>query len=86
MGKFIFYMKRNFFPIDSFELYHTGIIQGLIYGMCAIPCKSTLWDCERFERFVMFPVDSTDELCEKCMELINLKYPGLCHYEKIEES
>ena len=82
MGRFIIYMKRNWFPSEMFELYSIGIIQGLIYGMCAVPCKTTLWDCERFNDFVMFPVDCTEEHCKETYELIESIYPGLCHYEK----
>lgn len=86
MENFIIYMRGNFFPNESFELYVIGIIQGLLYGMCAIPCETTLWDCERFNDFIAFPVDCTDEHCKKFMGIIEQKYPGLCHYKKIERS
>ena len=86
MERFRIFMERGFFPNEAFELYTIGIIQGLVYGMCAVPCGTTLWDCERFDKFVMFPVDCTADDCEKLMEVINRMHPGICYYDKQEES
>ena len=77
------YMKRNYFPNESFELYTIGIIQGLLYGMCPIPCNTTMWDCERFNNFVLFPVECTSERCEEFLKIVDLKYPGLCHIDEV---
>ena len=80
---FRIFMKRNYFPNESFELYVIGIIQGLLYGMCSIPCNTTMWDCERFNNFVMFPVDCTSERAEEFLKIVDLKWPGLCHGEEV---
>lgn len=80
---FRIFMKRNYFPNESFELYTIGIIQGLLYGMCSIPCSTTMWDCERFNNFVMFPVDCTSERAEEFLKIVDLKWPGLCHGEEV---
>lgn len=84
MSRFTIYMKRKFFGNDLFDLHVAGIVQGLLYGMCAIPCGTTLWDCELFDDLVLFRVDCTDEKCKAFMERIEQMYPGLCCYEKME--
>lgn len=77
------FMKRNYFPNESFELYTIGIIQGLLYGMCSIPCNTTKWDCERFNNFVVFPVDCTSERMEEFLKVVDEMYPGLCHADEV---
>lgn len=84
--RFHVFMKRNHFANIHIETYMIGIVQGLIYGMCSIPCDTTMWDCERFERFVLFTVDCTNERCEEFIKIAESKWPGLCHYEEVEES
>lgn len=81
--RFHVFMERNYFPNDSFELYVIGIIQGLLYGMCAIPCNTTMWDCERFNNFVLFPVDCTSGHAEEFLKIVDLKWPGLCHIDEV---
>ena len=80
----MFIMKADLFYSGLRDMYIAGIIQGLIYGLCAIPCNTTLWDCEKFTNVVVFPVDCTEEHCEKVMQIVNAKWPGLCRYEKRE--
>lgn len=85
MGRYVFIMKTDLIRGGYFEWYAVGVIQGLIYGMCAIPCNTVLYDCEKFTNLVIFPVDTTEEHCEECLKLINQKWPGICHYKKREE-
>lgn len=94
--RYAFIMKTDLFHNGRYEMYMIGMIQGLIYGLCAIPCNTTLWDSEKFtipcnttlwdsEKFmgvVIFPVDCTEDHCKKVMEIVNAKWPGICHYEK----
>ena len=77
------FMKRNYFPNDSFELYTIGIIQGLLYGMCSIPCNTTMWDCERLNNFVVFPVECTSGRAEEFLKVVDSKWPGLCYGEEV---
>lgn len=56
---------------------------GLLYGMCAIPCNTTMWDCERFNNFVLFPVDCTSGRAEEFLKIVDLKWPGLCHIDEV---
>lgn len=80
--KYVFIMKTDLLNNRMYEMYIIGIIQGLIYGLCAIPCNTTLWDSEKFMNVVMYPVDCTEDHCKKVMEIVNAKWPGICHYEK----
>lgn len=80
--KYVFIMKTDLLNNRMYEMYTIGIIQGLIYGLCAIPCNTTLWDSEKFMNVVMYPVDCTEDHCKKVMEIVNAKWPGICHYEK----
>ena len=80
--KYVFIMKTDLLNNRAYEMYIIGIIQGLIYGLCAIPCNTTLWDSEKFASVVMDPVDCTEDHCKKVMEIVNAKWPGICHYEK----
>lgn len=80
MARYVFIMKTD---LIHNEMYIIGVIQGLIYGLCAIPCNTTLWDSEKFTNVVIFPVDTTEDHCEKCMNIIKQKWPGICHYEKV---
>ena len=80
--KYVFIMKTDLLNNRAYEMYIIGIIQGLIYGLCAIPCNTTLWDSEKFMNVVMYPVDCTEDHCKKVMEIVNAKWPGICHYEK----
>ena len=82
--KYVFIMKTDLLNNGMYEMYIIGIIQGLIYGLCAIPCNTTLWDSEKFRNVVMYPVDCTEDHCKKVMEIVNAKWPGICHYEKRE--
>lgn len=84
-------MERYLFIINNLDkllvgIYDIGVIQGLIYGMCAIPCDTTLWDCEMYTTLntVIFPVDTTKERCELCMDVLNKKWPGMCRYERFD--
>ena len=82
MDRFLIFMDRG---IVNNEMYVVGLIQGLVYGMCAIPNDTTLWDCEVYASFVMFPVDCTEDHVRELVELINKKYPGLCRYDRLKE-
>lgn len=64
--------------------YVAGIIQGLLYGLCSIPCETTLWDCESFDKFYMFYVDCGDEHIEKFKSTIDMMYPGLYEIKEVE--
>lgn len=86
MTQYIFVMKNDPALMGNYGLYTTGVIQGLIYGLCAIPCNTTLWDCERFNEFTWFPVECTEHHCKKCMEVIERGWPGQCHYEKVKRA
>ena len=79
--RFRFYMKRG---LINNELYYIGIIQGLIYGICSIPCETTMWDCDLYGDIVVFTADCTVEHCEKLMEIVNNICPNLCHYQEEE--
>ena len=39
--KYVFIMKTDLLNNRAYEMYIIGIIQGLIYGLCAIPCNTT---------------------------------------------
>ena len=65
------------------DIYVAGIFQGLLYGLCSIPCETTLWDCEQFKNLYLFPVDCKYEHIKKFKSIADLKYPGL--YEIKEE-
>ena len=66
------------------DIYVAGIFQGLLYGLCSIPCETTLWDCEQFSKMYLFYVDCTDECIEKFKFIIDKKYPGLYEIKQIE--
>ena len=82
MDTYIIRIDRHYFLSDHLEVYKIGVIQGLVFGLCAIPCGTTLWDCERFNDFVLIPVECTDEHIENFMNTIEGMYPGLCTYTK----
>lgn len=83
MEKYVFIIRN--YSHASFDVYVIGVIQGLIYGLCAIPENTTLWDCEVIGRMVIFPVDTTKDRCDECLKIINQKWPGICHYKNIKE-
>ena len=86
MNRYRFVLRCDFWLSETFSMYNIGIIQGLLYGACAIPCNTTLWDCEKLpDNTVIFTVDTTEDRCKKCMEIIEQKWPGMCRYEKVRE-
>ena len=66
-------------------VYDAGIFQGLLYGLCAIPCETTLWDCEMFVNIFIICVDCTQDHIEKFKSVIDQKYPGTYKIEEIGE-
>lgn len=83
-------IKRFMVAIDKDKLspyrdtlYDLGIFQGLLYGLCAIPCETTLWDGENFGSVFVICVDCTYDCIEKFKSIIDQKYPGSY---KIKES
>lgn len=76
-------MKRNTIISSVNERYVIGIIQGLLYGLCTIPCNTVMWDCEVFNNEVLFAVDCTKEQYKKFIEAVELIYPGLCKFQEV---
>lgn len=75
-------IDRNELPKTYDGVYEAGIFQGLLYGLCAVPCETTLWDCEMFPgKFVIF-VDCTQEHIEKFKSVIDRKYPDTYQIEE----
>lgn len=70
--RFMIIIDKNKIP----TLYVAGIFQGLLYGLCAIPCGTTLWDCESFSSMFVICVDCTHDHIEKFKSIIDNKYPG----------
>ena len=48
-----------------------GVIQGLAYGLCAIPDRTTLLDCEVFSGDVIVSVDCTTKRFNELNESLN---------------
>lgn len=62
-----------------------GVIQGLAYGLCAIPDRTTFWDCEVFSGYAMVPVDCTTERFDELKRILGELYPGMCTFGKFKE-
>lgn len=56
-----------------------------LYGLCAIPCGTTLWDCESFSSMFVICVDCTHDHIEKFKSIIDNKYPGTYKIKECEE-
>lgn len=81
--RFMIIIDKNKIPTLYDGAYVAGIFQGLLYGLCAIPCGTTLWDCESFSSMFVICVDCTHDHIEKFKSIIDNKYPGAY---KIKES
>ena len=80
--RFMVMIDRNELPKHYDGVYEAGVFQGLLYGLCAIPCETTLWDCEMFPgKFVIF-VDCTQEHIEKFKSVVDQMYPGSYQIEE----
>lgn len=62
-----------------------GVIQGLAYGLCAIPDRTTLWDCEVFSGDAIVPVDCTTKRFDELKRILGELYPGMCTFGKFKE-
>ena len=81
--RFITYMKRRYISND---FHVSGVILGLLWGLCSIPCNTTLWDCEAFDKEYIFHATCTKECYYKFVETVNNLFPTLCEFRIIEES
>lgn len=62
-----------------------GVIQGLAYGLCAIPDRATLWDCEVFSEDAIVPVNCTAKRFDELKRILGELYPGMCTFGKFKE-
>lgn len=62
------------------ELYVFGVIQGLMMGICDPDCKTFRWDCEIFQDFCIFTIDTTQERFDRFRSFVEKIYPGLCKF------
>ena len=80
--RYMVMIDRNELPKTYDGVYEAGIFQGLLYGLCVVPCETTLWDCEMFPgKFVIF-VDCTQEHIEKFKSVIDRRYPDTYQIEE----
>ena len=56
--------------------YNLGIIQGLMYGMCAIPCGTPLIDFDLFEDKALFTVYCGGTEFTKFRSQLDKMWPG----------
>lgn len=75
---FYTYMKRG--EIGN-ELHNAGIILGLMYGLCSIPCNTTLYDCEVFNNYIVFICECDSDNFETFKKEVNKIYPDLCEFK-----
>lgn len=61
-----------------------GVIQGLSYGLCAIPDKQTLYDCEEFKDFAIIPVCCTTNRFDELKRILKELYGNICTFHKEE--
>ena len=54
MKRYYFLLNRKYFRGNEFfERNAILIMQGLMYGLCSIPCDTTLYDIELLGNFVI---------------------------------
>ena len=70
---------------ESMWLNTIGVIQGLVYGLCAIPDRTMLWDCEVFSKDAIVPVNCTTERFEELKRILEELHPGICTFGKFKE-
>lgn len=84
--RFMIIIDKNKISTLDDGAYVAGIFQGLLYGLCAIPCGTTLWDyCKSFSSLFVICVDCTHDHIEKFKSVIDNKYPGTYKIEECEE-
>ena len=81
------YVKISKGNIISEEMWLNtiGVIQGLTYGLCAIPDRTILWDCEVFSEDAIVPVDCTTKRFDELKRILGELYPVICTFEKFQE-
>lgn len=78
MKRYYFLLNREYFKgFEHLELTNIAMIQGLLYGMCSIPCNTEMWDVEIVGNFAIFVADCDEEHCKKFMDSIERFYPGI---------
>lgn len=65
------------------DIYAAGIVQGLIYGLCSIPCETELWDVEQFSDFYSYCVECAEECIDKFNDFMDIAFPGMYEIHEI---
>ena len=78
--KFYVSIKRERIKNELYLIQTVCVIQGLSYGLCSIPDKTTLWDVELFANDAVLRIDCTQEHFDKFKMHVEELYPGLCTF------
>ena len=60
------------------------VIEGLSYGLCSIPDKTTWWDIELYENKAILHIDCTKEHFDEFRKNVEKAFPGVCTYEEAQ--
>lgn len=84
MKRYYFLLDRGYFKgIEYLEQIRIAMMQGLLYGMCSIPCDTEMWDVEITGNFAIFVVDCDEEHFKKFMDSIKRFYPGINKFMRV---
>ena len=81
MKKFQIILNRECLAMD---VYAAGIVQGVLYGLCSIPCETKLWDCEQFGTFYSYFTECTQDHIDKFKSFMDLAFPGLYEIRELK--
>ena len=78
-------MKRYFIALDRLyfkgcehlELFALYKLEGLLYGLCSIPCNTKLYSCEIAGIFAVFIADCDEAHYKTFIDYVEKIYPGI---------
>lgn len=86
MKRYYFLLNREYFRGNEyFERNALLMMQGLIYGLCSIPCDTTLFDIELTGNFVIFAAECDEERAKKFMKSVERWHPGINEFIILKE-
>lgn len=78
--KFFVEIKKGSIVSETFWINTIGVIQGLSYGLCSIPDKTSLYDCEIFNEFAIIPVYCTKTRFDELKRILKELYGDMCDF------
>lgn len=88
MKKYRIELERDYFKAFTFieERISIGMITGLLWGLCSIPCETYKWmPTSNRSSAIIFSAICDDKHLTKFLDSLYLMHPGIEDYIKIDE-